>query len=88
MDITAESNHMELEQEDYRKRNWAKPLLEMYTEWHTEGSRNNGRMASRTDSPITGPEAYQMTTEKAKDIQQKLPVDMATPESPKKSTTK
>jgi hypothetical protein len=30
---------MEIKREDYRKPNRTKPLLEMFTEWHTEGSR-------------------------------------------------
>jgi len=83
-DITAEKLDMEIEREDYRKHNRTKPLLEMFTKWHTEGSRNYGRIASR----ITSPEAYQMTTEKPTDILPKLPTEMAAEKSTKKSTTK
>jgi hypothetical protein len=46
-DISAERLHMDIEHEDYWKPNWTKPLLEMFTEWHTEGSRNNGRKVYR-----------------------------------------
>jgi len=41
MDITTERLHMEIEREDYRKPNRTKPMLEMFTEWHTEGSRKH-----------------------------------------------
>jgi hypothetical protein len=47
-DITAKRLHMEIEREDYRGPNQTKPLLEMFTEWHTEGSINYGRTAYRT----------------------------------------
>jgi len=57
-DITAERLYMEIEWEDYREPNQIKPLLEMITEWHSEGSRNNGQTAYRTESWITLPEAY------------------------------
>jgi hypothetical protein len=36
MDINAERLYMEIEQEDYRKPNRKKQLLEMFTERHTE----------------------------------------------------
>jgi len=82
-DITAEGLHMEIEREDYWEPNQTTPLLEMFTEWHTEGSRNYGRMAYRTESRITLPEAYQMTTEKPTDILPKLPTEMAADKSTK-----
>jgi hypothetical protein len=40
MELTAERLYMEIDQVDYRKPDRTKPLLEMFTEWHTEGSRN------------------------------------------------
>jgi len=60
-DITAKRLHMEIKQEDYWKPNRTKPLLEMFTKLHTEGSRNYGQRECR----ITLPEAYQMTTKMA-----------------------
>jgi len=88
MDITAERLHMEIERENYWEPNRRTPLLEMFTEWHTEGSRNYGRTAYQTESRITLLEAYQMTTEKPTDILPKLPTKMAAEKSTKKSTTK
>ena len=82
-DITAERLHIEIEREDYWEPNRTTPLLEMFTEWHTEGSRNYGRTAYRTESRITLPEAYQMTTEKPTDILPKLPTEMAADKSAK-----
>jgi hypothetical protein len=79
---------MEIEREDYREPNRTKPLLEMFTERHTEGSRIYGRMAYRMECRITLSEAYQMTTEKPTDILPKLPTEIATVMSTKKSTTK
>jgi hypothetical protein len=69
---------MEIEREDYREPNRTKPLMEMFTEWHTEGSRNYRRTACRTECRTTLPEAYQMTTEKPSDILPKLSTEMAT----------
>jgi hypothetical protein len=66
---------MEIELEDYREPNQTKPLLAMFTQWHTEGSRNYGRTAYRTEFRITLPEAYQITTEKPTDILPKLPTE-------------
>jgi hypothetical protein len=85
-DITAKRLHMEIEGKDYREPNRTKPLQAMFTEWHTEGSRNYGRTAYRMESRITLPEAYQMTTEKPTDILPKLPTEMAAEKSTKKST--
>jgi hypothetical protein len=82
-DITAERLHMEIEREDYWEPNRAKPLLEMLTEWHTEGSRNYGRTTYRTECRTILPEAYQMTTEKPMDILPKLPTEMAAEKSTK-----
>jgi hypothetical protein len=48
----------------------------------------SGQMPYRTESRITLPEAYQMTTEKPTDILPKLPTEMAAEKSTKKSTTK
>jgi len=87
-DITAERLHMDIEREDHREPNQTKPLLEMFTAWHTEVSRTYGGMACRTESPITLPEAYHMTTEKATDILPKLPPEMATQKLTTDSTTK
>jgi len=84
MEITAERLQMEIKWEDYREPNLIKPLLEMFTEWHAEGSRNYGRTVYQTESRITLPEAYQMTTKKPTDILPKLPTETRT----KKSTTK
>jgi hypothetical protein len=67
---------MEIEREDYREPNRTKPLLAMFTEWHTEASRNYGQMAYRTECRITLPEAYQITTEKPTDILPKLPTEL------------
>jgi hypothetical protein len=82
-DIAAERLHMEIEREDHRKPNRTKPLLEMFTEWHTEGSRIYGRRVYRTECRITLPETYQITTEKPMDILPKLPTEMATEKSTK-----
>jgi len=79
---------MEIEGEDYREPNPIKPLQEMFTDSITEGSRNNGQTAYRTESRITLPQAYQMTTETPPDILPKLPTMMAAEKSTKKSTTK
>jgi len=82
-DITAEGLNMEIERDDYREPNWTKPLMEMFTEWNTKGSRNYRGTAYRTEWRIKLPEAYQMTTEKAMDILPKLPTEMATEKSTK-----
>jgi len=74
---------MEIEREDYREPNRTKPLMEMFTEWHTEGSRNYRRTACRTECRATLPEFYQMTTEKPTDNLPKLPTEMATEKSTK-----
>jgi hypothetical protein len=87
-DITAKRLHMEIERENYREPNRTKPLLEMFTERHTEGSRNYGQMAYRMECRITLPEAYQMTTEKPTDVLQKLPTETRIEKSIEKSTAK
>jgi len=53
------------------------------TEWRTEGWRNYCRRTYRTECQSTLPEAYQMTTEKQRDILPKLPTEMATERSRK-----
>jgi len=78
---------MEIEREDYREPNRTKPLMETFTEWHTEGSRNCRRTAYRTECRTTLPEAYQMTTEKPTDIIPKRPTEMATEQSTKNAPT-
>jgi len=56
---------MEIERADYRELYRTKPLTEMFTEWHPEGSRNFHQTAYRTEYRAIIPEAHQMTfTEK------------------------
>jgi len=101
-DITAERLHMEIEREDFWEPNRTKPLLQIFTEWHTKGWINYYRIAKRhtersrnqcgtpyqTEYRMTLPEAYQMTTELTTDILAKLPTETLTEESTKKSTVK
>jgi hypothetical protein len=45
MVVTDKRLQMEIEGKDYLDPNWTQPLLEMFSELHTRGSRNSGRTA-------------------------------------------